>query len=102
MCVATTAYLGSICEREPTNAVAVLKDGTTIGHLPKRISRDCSLFLLRGGSILCTVVGTRRYSSDLVQGGLEIPCNLLFKGKPKEIDKLKRLKIHKKMMEGDK
>ena len=89
-----------ICEREPTNdkdryAVAVLKDGSIVGHLPKRISRVCSLFLLRGWSILCTVVGGRRYSSDLVQGGLEIPCTLRFIGKPKEINKLKSLKIHK-------
>ena len=76
-------------------AVAVLKDGSIVGHLPKRISRVCSLFLLRGGSILCTVVGGRRYSSDLVQGGLEIPCTLRFIGKPKEINKLKSLKIHK-------
>lgn len=88
------------CDREPTNdkdryAVAVVKDGTIVGHLPKRISRVCSLFLLRGGNILCTVVGGRRYSSDLVQGGLEIPCTLRFIGKPKEINKLKALKIHK-------
>ena len=88
------------CVREPTNtsdryAVAVIKDGTIVGHLPKRVSRVCSLFLLRGGSIFCTVVGGRHYSSDLAQGGLEIPCSLLFKGKPKEIKKLKALKIHK-------
>ena len=36
-------------EREPFNdvdryAVAVLKDDTTIGHIPKKISRICSLF----------------------------------------------------------
>ena len=97
-----TATVGEIlaCEREPTNekdryAVAVLRSGTKVGHLPKKISRVCSLFLLRGGSITCTVVGGRRYSSDLVQGGLEIPCTLHFSGKPKEINKLKILKVHK-------
>lgn len=47
---------GLDCVREPTNdidryAVMVVKDGTTVGHLPKKISRTCSLFLLRGGSI---------------------------------------------------
>lgn len=92
------------CAREPTNAsdrysVAVIKDGVIVGHLPKRISRVCSLFLRRGGSILCTVVGGRRYSADLAQGGLEIPCSLLFKGKMKEINKLKALKIDQKGLE---
>ena len=53
---------GLDCAREPYNAtdryaVAVMKDGAVVGHLPKRISRACSLFLLRGGSTLCTVVG---------------------------------------------
>ena len=84
-----------MCQREPTNekdryAVALKQAGTIVGHLPKRISRMCSLFL-RGGEIICTVTGSRRYSSDLAQGGLEIPCLLLFKGKPKEIQKIKSL-----------
>ena len=70
------------CEREPTNssdryAVAVLKGGVIIGHLPRKISKMCSLFLRRGGSISCVVSGARRYSSDLPQGGLEVPCKLL-------------------------
>ena len=38
------------CQRETTNsedgyAVAVIKDGTIIGHVPLRISKLCSLFL---------------------------------------------------------
>lgn len=88
-----------ICEREPSNvddryAVGVKRDGEIVGHLPKKISRVSSLFLLRGGSccITCTVVGRRRYSADLVQGGLEIPCTILFRGTQKEINKLKTLK----------
>ena len=66
-------------------------DEVIIGHLPKRISKICSLFLRRGGSITCTVTGGRRYSGDL--GGLEIPCTLLFKSKGKEIQKLRCLKL---------
>lgn len=68
------------CEREHGNihdlyAVAVKqKSGVTVGHLPKKISSVCSLFLRRGGLIWCTVRGSRQYSSDLEQGGLEIPC----------------------------
>ena len=95
------------CIREPTNssdryAVAVVKDGLTVGHLPKRISRTCSLFLLRGGTILCTIEGSRRHSHDLPQGGMEIPCSLLFSGRPKEIKKLKHLKIHIVVLDVDK
>ena len=85
-----------VCIREPTNtadryAVAVLRRETIIGHLPRKISKVCSLFLRRGGSIRCTVTGSRRHSSDLPQGGLEIPCSLLFTADMKEIMKLKKV-----------
>ena len=93
-----TAALGKRigCERELLNAndryaVALKKDGAVIGHLPKKISRICSLFIRRGGTIECTVTGTRRYSADLSQGGLEIPCRLLVGGEKKEINKVKLL-----------
>ena len=83
------------CERELANehhryAVAVRKDGTIIGHLPRAISRACSLFLRRGNSITCRVTGHRRYSADLPQGGLEVPCILRFEGEVKDIAKLKK------------
>ena len=73
-----------ICEREPDNTldrytVAVKRKGTIVGHLPRKITRMCSLFLWRSGSITCTVTGHRRYSANLPQGGLEVPCSLLFK-----------------------
>lgn len=47
------------CEREPDNAsdryaVAVKKEGTIVGHLPRKLTRVCSLFLRRGGIIECT------------------------------------------------
>ena len=81
------------CEREPTNvtdryAVAVMK--IIIGHLPRRISKVSSIFVRRGGSITCKVSGSRRFSADLPQGGLEVPCKLLFKAKAKEMKKLKQ------------
>ena len=81
------------CVREPLNAmdryaVALKKDGTVIGHLPQKISRICSLFIRRRGTIECIVTDTRRYSSDLPQGGLGIPCTLLFSGEKREITKL--------------
>ena len=84
------------CTRERGNprdayAVAVVKNGTTVGHLPRKHCRLCALFLRRGGTISCNVSGRRRYSSDLAQGGLEIPCVLLFKGDAKEIKKIIKL-----------
>lgn len=85
-----------MCEREPSNrrdryAVAVIKEDEIIGHLPREISRICSLFLLRGGSITCRITGSRRYSADLPQGGVEIPCTLLFEGQGNEIKKVIKL-----------
>ena len=50
----------------------------------------CSLFLRREGSITCQVSGSRRYLDDLVQGGLEIPCVLVFEGDEKVTAKAKK------------
>lgn len=92
-----TAIVGEelICQREPTNpsdryAVAVMRSGQIIGHLPRKVSRACSIFIRRGGSITCVVTGGRRYSSDLPQGGLEIPCKVKFTAK--KDDEMKKLK----------
>ena len=84
------------CRREPENrhdpfAVAVVRAGVTVGHVPRRISSICSLFIRRDGSISCRVAGSRRYSEDLPQGGLEIPCILTFKGGAKDIEKSEKL-----------
>ena len=49
-------------------AVAVEKNGTVVGHLPRKVSRVCALLLKRGGNIQCTVTGKQRYSDDLPQG----------------------------------
>ena len=38
---------------------------------------------------MCIVTGSRRNSQDLPQGGLEIPCELLFTGDTKYIQKAK-------------
>ena len=86
-----------VCRPERSNAhdryaVAVMKNDLVVGHLPSKFSRLYSLFIRRGGVILCRVAGRRRYSRDLPQGGLEIPCVLLLKVSPKELQKLKKLK----------
>jgi hypothetical protein len=91
----TTRELGNIHD---LYAVAVTRSRLTVGHLPRKISSVCSLFLRRGGEISCIVTGTRRYSSDLEQGGLEIPCTLIFKDD--KIDDKKYLnKVHKPVRE---
>ena len=81
--------------------VAVKKPGTgeTVGHLPRKVSRRCSMFLQSGGIITATVTGRRRYSSDLVQCGLEILCQLRFCGNEKEIVKLKKLRKLRKRLQ---
>ena len=69
--------------------IKVLKNDEIVGHLSKKISMLC-LFIRRGGLIKSEVTGSRRYSQDLVQGGLEIPCDLVFEGR--ENDNINKLK----------
>ena len=59
-------------------AVAVMKGSIIAGHVPRKISSICSMIICKGGSITCEVVALRRYSEDLPQGGLEIPCLMKF------------------------
>ena len=89
------------CKREPgnphdTHAVTVIKlmsgSNVTVGHLPRAILLICSIFIRHGGTIMSRVNGTRRYSSDIPQGGVEIPCVLTFLVKSfKEGNKTKQL-----------
>ena len=84
------------CVTEDSNdkdpyAVAVMKRDDIVGHVPRRISAACSLFLRRGGMIDCIITASRRFSADLPQGGLEVPCTLKFKGEPKDVKKVIKL-----------
>ena len=87
----------TLCEREvgdlhDTFAVAIKKDGEVVGHCPRKISALCSIFISRDGKITCQVTGRRRYSSDLPQGGLEVPYKMTFYTKSKsEVDKMEKL-----------
>ena len=49
------------------------------------------MFLQTGDIIKCTVIRNRQYSTDLVQGGLEVPCKLKFTGDDKHIEKVNKL-----------
>ena len=67
------------CHREPHNrenlfAVGVYEDATLVGRVPNKFSCVFLLFLRHGGTITSQVTGSRLYSSDLLQGGLGLPC----------------------------
>ena len=55
--------------------MAVVKTGVVVGHIPRKILRVCWYFLEHQGG---EVAETCRYSQDLLQGGLEVPCFLHF------------------------
>ena len=85
-----------ICVRETSNpkdpfAVAVVKNEMIVGHIPKKISSVCSLFLKRKGVLKVRTTGGRQYSKDLPQGGIEIPCVLIFEGDSKDLSKVEKL-----------
>ena len=49
LCMEAVVEESLVCERDPENAsnrygVAVKMEGTIIGHLPRKVSRVCSLF----------------------------------------------------------
>ena len=48
--------------REDHYAVAVMDGTSIVGHVPRKISYICYIFLLHSGSIICHVIGPRQYS----------------------------------------
>ena len=74
-------------------AVAIIDRGVAcvvVDHVPRAISSVCYLFLGKSSTISCQVTGTRYYSCDLPQGGLEIPCRLIFSGETRLIFKVQK------------
>ena len=72
-----------ICLHEPGNAFdrfaikTVKENGEIVGHLPKEISRITKYYLDRGASMYCRLSSQHYRRSPLVQGGLEIQCELV-------------------------
>ena len=68
-----------VCKTEPENprvvyAVAVMVNSIKVGHVPRKSSAACSLFLhWNGSTFYSTITGKRWCSEDLSQGGLEVP-----------------------------
>ena len=62
------------CQRETGNvhdlyaAVSVMRRGNIVGHISRKISTVCNLFIRQGGTITCVITGNRQYSADLPQG----------------------------------
>ena len=46
------------------------------GHLPREISRYTYYIIVHGASVSCKVIDVHHRRSPLVQGGLEIPCEV--------------------------
>ena len=86
----STSHIGAvlISEREPDNRedpfpVATKTSDTIVGHVPRTVSCIFDTFLCHGGSIICTIIGNRRYSLDLPNGGVELPCIYAFTSEDK-------------------
>ena len=51
-------------------------DKTTVGHLPREISRPTKFLLDRGAEIIAKIESSHYRRSPLIQGGLEIRCKV--------------------------
>jgi len=69
----------------------MMKRRQIVGHVPPSICRAYVVYLRSYGAIMCTVTGGHEYSSDLVLGGLQIPCTLCFTGDKNWLEKLAQL-----------
>ena len=72
------------CHHEEDNpydifSIKVCKSGNDtliVGHLPMEISRITKFILQRGARVTAKVTGKHYRRSPLVQGGLEVPCQI--------------------------
>ena len=63
-----------------------MKGSEIIGHIPCKISAACYLFIQKGGILTYIITDSNyQYSSDLPQGGLQIPCKLVFESHDVEL-----------------
>ncbi len=76
-----------ICQRDVNNsvdkhAVSVLKNGHTVGHVPREHAKIFNFYLKRGGSISCQIT-----SKKTARGvGIEIPALYIFQGEKKDTE----------------
>ena len=78
------AELGAITDIRTTAlvkdeyAIAVKNGEQTVGHIPMFLSKLTFFFLRYDGKVSIKVNGQRRYSVDLIQGGLELLTEFTF------------------------
>ena len=63
---------------EDKYAMALKFNDTTVGHVPKFLSKITYFFLKLGGDLVVKITGQRRYSRDLDQGAMELPGTYVF------------------------
>ena len=67
-------------------AIAIMKGLEIIRHVPCKISAACYLFIQKSGILTCIITDSNhQYSSDLLQGGLQIPCKLVLESHDAEL-----------------
>ena len=67
-------------------AIALINsESVTVGHLPKFMSKLAQLFVKHARKIRCEITGSKKCSSDLEQGGLEIPAKIIFQNSNERI-----------------
>ena len=70
------------------HAVAVMKEGNVVGHMPRSLLPMSWFFIKRGGSISCEVTGHQKFGI-----GLEVPCTYTYRGSKRMISKVKKIII---------
>lgn len=84
----TNHWHGPACQERA--AVAVLKDGDVVGHVPRELSRMTSFFLRHDGIVVfCEVTGAR--VNHGVQLGIDVLCLYKIYGRGPYITTLKEL-----------
>ena len=72
---------------DPYAVAVVTSDDTVVGLY----QLSAIYFYEEGGIIIVQIIGRRKRSTDLPQGGLEVPCSLTFVGVSKELAKIEKL-----------
>ena len=73
-------------------AASVMKGSVIVGHLPRKIPAICYVFLGKHNSpISCKITVSRKYSQDLPQGGMEVPCTFTFQGQKGFVEKARKM-----------
>ena len=69
----------------------LLREVSLLDTYHKQYLRFASYFLEENSTLTCQVTGARHYSINLPQGGLEIPCKLIFYGESRLIVEVQNL-----------